>query len=375
MIIQQTNNLALNTPKTYLMNGYATGVGTFALRNTNGFGSSWAIQIGETGQEQSEVLLLSGDPGAGTLGTTTVVSRFEHPADTPVFATKYNQVVFYRSTTGTAGVATALTNGTITYQPDHLFTQFDDTTGSISYAYKTLFRNSVLSTETDLSDWIVITPSFYSLAVIRERTKEKLWNSDFLDDPTIDNWTNEFKDKLTNLAIQSNEDYSLGTVAVAFGTDGLGTITTGDFKQPRRVWVTYNGNDTYQSTSQEANQDWPNRVYNSTHPYHSWARDDVLQIKPSDSGGTATIMFYRMGTTLVNDTDELPRFMRGYTDGFVEYNLLQAQYKDQRITMSDKKGAEQSLMKDFVDQLAPRDKTGPRYVRLTESISADDYNL
>ena len=351
------------------------GTTIFRLRNTNSFGSSWAIQIGATGQEQSEILVLSGNPGAGTLGTTTVASRYEHPQDTPVYATKYNQVVFYRSTAGTTGTATALADGTVTYQPDHLFTQFDDTTGSISYAYRTLFRNSVLSTETDLSDWIVITPTFYSLAVIRDRTKEKLWNSDFLDDSTIDNWTNEFKDKLTNLAIPSNEDYSLGTVAVAFGTDGLGTITTGDFKQPRRVWVTYNGQDSYQSTKQEANDDWPHRVYNSTHPYHFWFGNDVIQINPGNSGGTATIMFYRQGTAMVNDTDELPRFMRGYTDGFVEYNLIQAQYKDDRITMSDKKGAEQTLMKDFVDQLAPRDKTGAKYVKLVESISGEDYSL
>ena len=372
MIITQDNLLDKNVPLTYLSNLEVAGTTIFRLRNTNGLGSSWAIQIGATGQEQSEILVISGDPGAGTLGTTTAVSRYEHPADTPVFFIKYNQVVFERSDVGTAGTATPLTNGTITYQPDHLFTQFDDISGSISYAYKTLFRNSVLSVETTESDWIVITPSFYSLAVIRDRTKDKLWNSDFLENNVIDNWTNEFKDKLTNIAIQSNEDYALGSVDIGFGTSGLGTLTTGDFKQARRVWTTYNGNDFYKSTKMEADEDYPGRVYNSTHPYHYWFGDDIISVLPADSGGTARVMFYRLGTTMINDTDELPRSMRGYTDGFVEYNLLQAQYKDQRITLADKKSAEQVLTQDFVNQIAPRDKSGPSFIKITEPTNAED---
>ena len=354
------------------MNTEVAGTTIFRLRNTSGFGSSYAIQIGEVGEEQTEVLILSGNPPAtGTLGTTTAASGFEHPADTPVMAIRYNQIVWERSTTGTVGTATPMTDGTITYQPSNPLSQFDDASGSATYAYRTYFRNSVLSQNSIESDWIVITPSFYSLSVIRDRTKGKLWNADFLNDPTIDDWSNEFKDRLTNAAIQTNEDYSLGTVNVGFGTAGLGTVTTGDFKQPRRVWVTYNGLDKYQSTKMESNKDDPNRVYNSTHPYHYWLGNDIIQVQPPESGGTAEIVFYRLGTPMVNDTDELPRFMRGYTDGFVEYNLIQAQYKDQKISMSDKKGAENTLIGDFVAQLAPRDKTGAEYVDIVESISGE----
>lgn len=374
MIIKATNNLHVDVPKTYLMNVEAAGTTVFRLRNTTGFGSSWAIQIGETGEEQTEVLLISGNPPAvGTLGTTTASSTFEHSTDTPVYAIKYNQVVFERSTAGTTGTATPMTNGTITYQADHTFTQFDDTSGSSTYGYRTYFLNSVLNVTTTESDWITSAGfSFYSLAKLRERTKNKLWNADFLTDSVIDDWSNEFKDKLMNAAIQANEDYSLGTVDVGFGTAGLGTITTGDFKQPRRLWVTYNGNDFYQSTKMDANDDFPDRVYLSTHPYHYWFGNDVFQVSPAESGGTARIMFYRMGTPMQNDTDELPRFMRGYTDGFVEYNLLQAQYKDSKISMSEKKIAEQTLIRDFVDQLAPRDKSGAEYVDIVDPISSYD---
>lgn len=374
MIIRTRNLLHESAPKTYLMNTEAAGTTVFRLRNTTGFGSSWAVQIGETGEEQTEVLLLNGNPpSVGTLGTTTAASTFEHPADTPVFAIKYNQVVFERSTAGTAGTATPMTNGTLTYQADHLYTQFDDTTGSVTYAYRTYFRNSALSVNTTESDWWTpIGLSFYSLGKLRERTKGKLWNADFLSDIVIDDWTNEFKDKLMNAAIQSNEDYSLGTVDVGFGTDGLGTVTTGDFKQPRRLWVTYNGNDFYQSTKMDANDDFPNRTYLSTHPYHYWFGNTIFQVNPAESGGTARVMFYRMGTPMQNDTDELPLFMRGYTDAFVEYNLAQAQYKDNKIGFSEKKNIEQTLITAFVDQLAPRDKTGAELIDIVESVSGYD---
>ena len=379
MIIRNENTLAVNAPKTYLMNTEAAGTTVFRLRNTEGFGSSWGIQIGETGQEQTEILILSGAPPAvGTLGTSTAASTFEHPADTPAYAIKYNQVVFERSTTGTTGTATPMTNGTVTYQPafwdqktQKSYTIFDDTSGSVSYAYRTYFRNSVLSVTTTESDWIVITPSFFSLAVIRERTKEKLWNADFLLDSTVDNWTNEFKDKLTNLAIQSNEDYALGTVDVAFdGTDGYGTVTTTDFKQPRKVWVTYNGADYFQSTKMNINDFLPDQQFSSAHPYHAWLGNTVFQIRPDESGGTARITFYRLGTTMTNDTDDLPLYMRGYTDGFVEYNLIQAQYKDGKISLTDKKGAENTLVNEFTSQLAPRDKSGPTNIDIVEPIDA-----
>lgn len=373
MLIQQDNLLHKDAVKTFLTHTEVSGTNVLRWRNPNGFAASWAVQVGEMGQEQTEVVLLGTATPSGTAGTLTANTLYEHPADTPLYALKYNQVVFERSTTGTAGTATPMTGGTITYQADSLFTQFDDTSGSVSYAYRTLFRNSVLSVETTESDWIVIAPSFYSLAVIRDRTKGKLWNSDFLDNPTIDDWTNELKDKLTNAAIQANEDYALGTVNVAFVSTGLGTVTTGDFKQPRRVWVTYNGVDEYQSTKIEVNDDSPNRVYNSTHPYHYWLGDDVFQIQPPESGGTAKLVFYRMGTPMVNDTDELPRYMRGYTDKFVEYNLLQAQYKDQKISYSDKNIAEKTLIEDFVVQLTPRDKSGAQYINVVEAISGEDY--
>lgn len=373
MIIKTRNTLADNSPKTYLTNSEVAGTNIFRIKNGNGFATGWGIQIGETGVEQTEVLVLSGAP-SGTAGTTSANSVYEHPADTPIYAIKYDQIVFERSTTGTAGTATPITNGTITYQADNTFTQFDDTTGSVSYAYRTYFRSSGLSANSTESDWITSGGfDFYSLAAMRQRVKDKLWNSQYVSDRQIDDWNNEWKDELTNSLVSLNENYALGTVNVGFGTDGLGTVTTADFKDVRRVWVTYNGSDKFQSTKMDPNDYDPNRIFISSHPYHSYLGDNIIQVKPSDTAGTAELVFYRLGTTLVNDTDTLPLPMRGYTKSFVNYSLAQALFKDGKVAEYDRKIIEANSDKQtFVVQLSDRDKSSTTYIDMVEPITGED---
>ena len=382
MIIRSRNLLHESAPKTYLTNTEAAGTTIFRMANTNGFGSSWAIQVGETGNALTEVLLLNGDSSGGTAGTSTAVSRYEHPKDTPVYAIKYNQVVFERSTAGTAGTATPMTDGTITYTPNlwdnedqKSYTSFDDTSGSQSYAYRFRFRNSSLGSTTIQSDWI--TPAgfdFYSLASIRQRIKDKLWDATFItDDRIFDDWINEFKDEMSNAVIEVNEDYALGTVDVGFSaTTGLGTITTADFVQARRFEVTYNGVNFYLSTKQNANDYYPDQVFSSTHPYHDWLGDNIFIVHPPESGGTARLTFYRFGTTMVNDTDTLPVPMRSFTKSFVDYGKLQAQYKDGKVSDAEIQAFIDNEKRRFTNHIVPRDKTGPTMVRLVENISGED---
>ena len=384
MLIQNINNLHITAPKTYLLATEVSGTTVFRLRNTAGFGSSWAVQIGETNEEQTEVLVLSGNPPAvGTLGTTTASSTFEHPADTPVYAIKFNQVVFERSTTGTAGTATPMASGTITYQPNaydtetkRSYTVFDDATGSLSYAYRTYFRNSVLAVNSLESDWI--TPagfSFYSLGAMRQRIKEKLWDSTYIkEDSQIDNWINEWLFEMRNAAISVNEDYALGTVDIGFdGTDGFGTVTTADFQQIRRVDITYNGDDFFLATKMNVNDYLPDEEFSSVHPYIHWRGDTVFRVRPDESGGTARITFYRIGTTMPNDTDELELPMRGYTKSFVDYGLAQAFLKDGKSIESQQKLVEANVGKaQFTSQLSPRMKTGPTMVDVVEPINSFD---
>lgn len=373
MIIQATNNLHLNAPKTYLSTGIAAGATTSPVKNTTGLTTSWGIQIGEIGEEQSEVLI--GTNASGT-SITHPATSFEHPADTPVYFTKYNQVVFERSTAGTSGTATPMTSGTITYQADRLVTEFDDTSGSASYAYRTYFRNSTLNVTTIESDWITSAGfAFYSLAKLRERTKGKLWNANFVTDDQIDEWSNEWKETLRREAIAVNEDYSLGTVNVAFGTDGLGTITASDYKgMIQRLWVTYDGVGTYRAHKMDITSFLPDQTFSSVNPYYALRGDSVFLIKPEESGGTAHIVYPTLEVPMDSDTDELPVYMRDYTKSFVDYNLIQAQYKDGKISLTEKISLENALKSNFKSDITPRKRNEPTYVELVENISGEDYS-
>lgn len=373
MLIKTRNTQQVNVPKTFLTNLEVAGTNVLRWQNPSGFSASWAIQVGDTGEQQSEVVLLGASTPAGTAGTLTANTLYEHPSDTPVYAVKYDQVVFERSTSGTAGTATPI--GTVTYQPDQPFTQFDDTTGASTYAYRTRYRNSILAVQTSQSDWITPTGfTFYSLASMRKRIKDKLWNSDYIkDDLTIDNWINEWKDEMSNAVISVNQDYAMGTVNVGFGTNGLGTIATTDFTQMRKVEVTYNGVDYYVSSKLKTNDFTPTQTFNSSAPQHNWLGDTVFQVHPSDTAGTAKLTFYRFGTTLVNDTDELPLPMRSYTKSFVQYGLSQALFKDSKVVESQKSMIEANTDKlSFVSNIVPRDQSGPETITLTDVTTGED---
>lgn len=375
-IIKVENPNTTEVPKTFLSVNQAIGVGTLYIKNPNDFQANWALQLGETGEAESEIVLANSSTPSGTQIVLSGTTRYAHPADTPVYAIKYDQVVFTKSASGTsAGTSGALTNGTVAISPNLGYTQFDDTTGVSTDYYRSYYYNSSTAGSTSYSDWV--SPggySFYSLISIRERVKDKLWDSSYIqNDAMIDNWVNEWKDKMVNSVISVNEDYALGTVDVGFGTSGLGTVTTADFYQPRRFWVTTNGVDYYQSMKQNINDFRPGEIYSSTNPYHAWQGDSVFQVKPDGVAGTARITFYRFGTTMVNDTDELPVPMRSYTDSFVDFALAQALFKDGKVNEYDRKIAEANTAKQqFVGNLAPRDKTGIKLVKINDAITGED---
>lgn len=373
MLIKVRNTLASQAQKTFMT--YAESAGTNVLRwqNPNAFSASWGVQVGETGEEQSEVVLLGTATPAGTAGTLTANDLYEHPANTPLYAIKYDQVVFKVSTAGTAGTAVVIADGTITYQADSKFTQFDHTAGSIEYAYKTAFRSSVLAVNTTESDWIVVTPAFYSKSKLRQRVKGKLWSSAYVEDDQIDNWLNEWLDEMNNTMLDVNEDYGLGSTSVTFlGTNEFGTITATDYKSVRRIWLTTNGADYYNATKMELTSFTPDQEFNETNPYYFMYGDNVIGRRPNDAAGTAGVVYQKHTSHLDDDMDEIPLPMQAYTKSFVDYALAQAYYKDEKDAKGDRfmLSAEQSKAK-FNKELVPRSKSGPTYMEIVEDLGQD----
>src|SRR3989304_2426529 len=373
MIIKTLNNLHETAPRTYTSFPEVAGTSIVRWKNPAGFTASWAVQLGEVGEEQTEVGILGASSPSGTAGTLVANTLYEHPSDTPIYGIKYNQVVFEKATAGTAGTASPITGGTITIQADNKYTIFDDTTGTTTDAWKTYYRNSILGVNTTESDWITSSgPSFYSLAKIRERIKEKLWNPNYLTDDTIDNWINEWQDRRENAAVSVNQDYGIGTANVSLGTDGQGTITTANFKELRRVEINYSGTYLYLANRMGLNEVDPNQTFSENMPKIYMTGENTFGIKP-EGVGTARLSFYTIVNPLTNETDEVPTSMKGYTSSFVNYAYSQALFKDQKSADAQTVlGLALSELERFKTELTPRGKLGPNYIRYVEPLSAEE---
>jgi hypothetical protein len=372
-LIRASNSLQSIATKTYLTDPITAGGTSFAVKNTNTFGSSWAFQVGSNGEERSEIKILDNISGLNL--RTTGTATFDHPTDTPIYAIKYDKVIFKRSTAGTSGTATALTNGTVTIQPDQLFTQFDDTSSQSGYAYKASFYNSVTTEETADSDWLTTTGyNFYSRAKIRERIKGKLYDSNFIEsDDTINDWINEWLEHMNNAAVHVNQDYSMGTVNVSFGTAGYGTITSTNFKDIRKVDITTDGNNWYTAQRISQTDFYPQEIFNASTPVYYPFGDDVIGVKPDGEAGTARISYYTRASILDSDGDELPVPMRAYTKSFVDYGLAQALQVDGKPSEAKEKLRQaESALSLFVSDITPRSNSGPRFIKIIDSVGSDD---
>jgi len=379
MIIKVENNQHVGAPVTYLSNVMSAGTTTLSLKNTDQFTSGWAVQLGNTGEERAELKIIN-SVASGTALTVTLATglRYEHPTDTPVYAIKYDKLIFKRSTTGTAGTAVAITSGTVSITPDSTFTQFDDTSGSTSYAYKTSFWSTGLTAESADSDWFEATgASFYSLGQIRDRIRKKILNSDSLDDADIDRWINEWLEKMTNTAINVNEDYSLGTTEVGFsGTVQENSITAADFKQVRRAWHTGDGSTWYKMTKMDFTDFEPSEAFNDTAPFYYMKGDSTIGRQPHDNSGTIGLTYYKLNPILSNESDLLPVPMRGYTASFVRYGEAQAKRLDDKFDQAQalEKDAEADRFK-FSQEISSRNKSGPTYIDFVEGMPNDDVFL
>jgi hypothetical protein len=375
MIIQQPNPQTQDLPKTFVSVSIGT-VTSIPIKNINSFTASWGVQIGETGEEQTEVQVLNGTTPAGTALGIRGTTSFSHSLDTPVYPIKFNQVIFKRSVTGTAGTAVAITDGTVDIQADSQFTQFDDTSGATTYAYKTAYYNSVLAVSSDDSSWILPAGnSQYSLSRLRQRIRDKLFNSAFVSDDTLTDWINEWKDQLTNTAIKVNKAYAIGTTSISFNAgQQYGTITNADFKTLNRVWFSDSSGTSTVNASQIIMTDFsPTDIYSSDRPKFFYQGDNIIGRLPYDYTTTATILYSKLNVNLVNDSDELPVPMRGYTKSFIDYAMAQAYMKDnnQEAATPFMQMAENERLK-FEKEITPRHESGPQFVTNVEPISDDD---
>lgn len=151
MIITAYNPSTDNLEKTYLASAYPAGTTSILVRNNQGFANTNLIMIGEMGREKTEIVAIT---GAVTLGTAITIgaTKYPHSADDPVYLLKYDQIKFYRSTTGSGGSYSILATVAMDVDNAERATLYDDVAGLTTYYYKVTFYNSVGAIESGFSD-------------------------------------------------------------------------------------------------------------------------------------------------------------------------------------------------------------------------------
>jgi hypothetical protein len=378
MIINLQNQLTLQQGNqlTYVASAISAGGTSSPVKNIGGFTNQWAVQLGQIGEETAEIMLISGAPSGTVLNFGTSPSHsagtllFAHAQDTPIYQIHYDQIIFNRSTAGTAGPFSAL--ATVSIQPDSLYTQYNDTTGAVGYAYYGQYYNSVTGDLSGSSSiFIPGGPTYYSLQKLKQRIKDKLYSAGYIrDDSVITDWINECYENLTNSAIKVNQGYLLGTAAYSFGTSGLGTITDTYFKQAVKVEVTWDGSNYIPSREMAMREFSESDFFNAFSPRHVWIGENVFEILPHTSAGTVKLTSAQRFTPLVNDSDELTQTLKAYTGAFTEYCLGVAYGLDQKDADSQQHYQLFGQAKaDFISEITPRDQTGGKLIDMVESVS------
>lgn len=152
MIIVAYNPDVTEYEKTSLSTSTSAGATSLPVKNSNGFSNTNRILVGAMAREKSELLTVSGSPTPTAIATGA--SAFPHNVDDPVYNLLFDQIRFYRSTTGIDGTYSLLGTSTIDVDNAEGVTQYNDAAGLASYYYKTSFYNSVTASESDRSDAI-----------------------------------------------------------------------------------------------------------------------------------------------------------------------------------------------------------------------------
>ena len=153
MVIRAFNPETDNLEKSYLSNPYSSGITSVAVKNNDRFATNDRIMIGEMGAEATEVVTVSAVDADG-ISLTIGATDYSHSADDPVYKLRFDQVKFYRSTTGSSGTYSALSTQDLDVDNADLKTVYDDTTGTSSYYYKISFYHSISTLESALTDAI-----------------------------------------------------------------------------------------------------------------------------------------------------------------------------------------------------------------------------
>lgn len=224
---------------TYLSLAAPAGVTALLVKNNDEFALNDRILVGDQGQENAEIVSIT---GAVTEGQALTIGAlvFNHNADEPVVRLRYDEVNFYRSTNGSNGAYTLIATVALDVDGANQQTTYDDKTGLAAYYYEVSYFNSVTSLESTLSD--PIPGSGYTRNQVGFLIDEILREVSDMNNLTVDptellGWFNEVNDDLLTrtkipykfLYTRIAMELTGGSEIVPFPTDSNGNQTMWKF--------------------------------------------------------------------------------------------------------------------------------------------------
>lgn len=183
--------------RSFLSNSISSGEINLVVKNNNRFAATNLVLIGEMAREKSEIVSVVSVAGGTVVVVTPTV--FPHSADDPVYVIRFDQVRFYRSTTGVNGTYSLISTQALDVDNENSTTVYDDPTGIASYYYRVDYYNSVTTTVSTLSDPVLgsgyarNTVGFITDEILRETGDQ---NEDFINRTEILGWFNAVNDDL-----------------------------------------------------------------------------------------------------------------------------------------------------------------------------------
>src|SRR5690606_15021654 len=124
---------------TYLTTKYTSGT-SLTVKNNEGFADNDIAVVGMPGQERTETGLVSGITNNDTI-TVDSALVFDHPANTPIFRSEYNQISLERKASGGSYAEVAEGKQDIEWDEEDGFTKIKVAAGVDSDTYRWRFYN------------------------------------------------------------------------------------------------------------------------------------------------------------------------------------------------------------------------------------------
>lgn len=357
---------------TQFSSNHVAGSSSLAVKNTAGFVTTKPIVLGLPGFQQSEIVKPSSITPPGTIALSGI-TVFAHNTDQRLTYIDYDQIQVYRSTTGIAGIYSALGSPfNITIDQD--MTIYEDVTSQPTYYYKYAYYNSISGAVADLSDPIAATGfNFYSLSTLINRVLSLFGDADadFVSRSDVKDFLNEkYEYAQKEMAIATKRmSIKYNTFTVTSQTPEYANALAADFLMEKAIKVSRDGGLTwpYNALSGMVDSLGGNYQTNVIYKYSIYGSSIILDPMPQNSIDQLKIFYVPVPVIMTLQSDTLTSPFQNSSAMFVKGALSMCYLKDKKITEYQLLDAHfESQLKTFISYIKKMQNLHPQFTEIMD---------